>query len=286
MIAFFSLWEIRFLMVRVCVYVCVGFLLACACAVWVCVGAYVCVPLLWIISVYALHVCVLYERLGSFWHLSPPGVFLLLYICVCARACVVTLAQVVRLHDSRYSYGVLTCADAWPVWEREAAGVRVFAVKRSTSTVRVSDARSLRQEMFAQCTRCTFPVVDIWYFLVSVYDFFWVYTFVTFFFHAVYLLLYRKAHLCFVFLIIFLCWSFAWKLNRLSSCQKFSKQQNVVVVVVEGLDFCFLLFLFFFSVFLFVFFPENIKHTSLSVKVVGCMNGKQKLFSEVLTVQL
>lgn len=51
-----------------------------------------------------------------------------------------TLAQAVRLHDSRYSYGVLTCADAWPVWEREAAGVRVSAVKRSTSTVRVSDA--------------------------------------------------------------------------------------------------------------------------------------------------
>lgn len=61
-------------------------------------------------------------------------------VYLCARACVVTLAQVVRLHDSRYSYGVLTCADAWPVWEREAAGVRVSAVKRSTSTVRVSDA--------------------------------------------------------------------------------------------------------------------------------------------------
>lgn len=68
----------------VCIRVC-RFLLACACAVRVRVGACVCVPLLWIISVYALHVCVLYERPGGFWHLSPPGVFLLLYICARAR---------------------------------------------------------------------------------------------------------------------------------------------------------------------------------------------------------
>lgn len=277
---------------------------------WWCECVYMCV------SVFCLHVHVPYEcvcvcgrvcvctstvdnfcvctaclcplwKTGKF--LAPQSswcVSFIVYLCVCVRACVVTLAQVVRLHDSRYSYGVLTCADAWPVWEREAAGVRAFTVKRSTSTVRVSDAplastgdvRTMHSMYLSSCGYLVFSGFGIWFLLsVHVCDLF---------FHAVYLLLYRKAHfLCFVFLIIFLCWSLAWKLNRLSSCQKFSKQQNVVVVVVEGLDFCFLLSFFSLS-FFFFFPPENIKHTLLSVKVVGCMNGKQKLFSEVLTVLL
>lgn len=69
----------------VCIRVCRFFACMCMCRTSVCGCVCVCVPLLWIISVYALHVCVLYERLGGFWHLSPPGVFLLLYICVRAR---------------------------------------------------------------------------------------------------------------------------------------------------------------------------------------------------------
>lgn len=103
-----------------CVCTCVSvFACMCMCRTSVCGCVCVCTSTVDNFCVCTACLCPLWKT-GRF--LSPPGVFLLLYIC--ARACVVTLAQVVRLHDSRYSYGVLTCADAWPVWEREAAGVR------------------------------------------------------------------------------------------------------------------------------------------------------------------
>lgn len=87
----------------------------------------------------------------------------------------VWLAPVDRLHDSRYSYGVLLCADAWPVWGSVCVSVRYdCAVKLSTRTVRVSVTQLASTGDVTQCTRCTFPVVDIWYYLVSVYDFSWV----------------------------------------------------------------------------------------------------------------
>lgn len=38
--------------------------------------------------------------------------------------CLVTLAPVFCLHGSRYSYGVLLCADAWSVREIETVSVR------------------------------------------------------------------------------------------------------------------------------------------------------------------
>lgn len=145
-------------------------------------------PLLWITSMYALHVCVLYARLGA----SGASVLLVCFfyrIWACMGVCVVTLAPVVRLHDSRYSYGVLLCADAWPVWESETVSVRYDCVclwSNSASTVGVSDAQLASTGDVAQCTQCTFPVVDIWYYLVSVYDFSRVYMFVTCFLHAVY----------------------------------------------------------------------------------------------------
>lgn len=86
-----------------------------------------------------------------------PGVFLLLYERVCECVCVVTLAPVVRLHDSRYNYGVLLCADAWPIWESVSISVWyecvcVFVVKLSASTVRVSDARLASTGDVAQST--------------------------------------------------------------------------------------------------------------------------------------
>lgn len=90
---------------------------------------------------------------------------------------VLTLAPVVCLHDSRYIYGVLLCADAWPLWERVSVDVQcervracVFVVKLSASTVGVSNVQLASTGDVAQSTRCTFPVVDIWYYLVSVYD--------------------------------------------------------------------------------------------------------------------
>lgn len=89
--------------------VCVGLLPACACAVrmgTVCVCAS---PRLWITSMYALHVCVFYTR-----PVAPR--------CVSFIVRASMLAPVVRLHDSRYRYGVLLCADAWPVRERVGAG--------------------------------------------------------------------------------------------------------------------------------------------------------------------
>lgn len=167
---------------------------------WWCECVYTCV------SVFCLHVHVPYEcvwvrvcvctstvdnfcvctaclcplwKTGRF--LAPQSSWCVSFIVyLCARACVVTLAQVVRLHDSRYSYGVLTCADAWPVWEREAAGVRVFAVKRSTSTVRVSDAPLASTDV---CTMHSMYLSSCGYLVFSGFgvDFSWVYTFVTFF---------------------------------------------------------------------------------------------------------
>lgn len=104
---------------------------------------------------------------GCFWRVSPHGVFLL----SCVGVCMVTLAPVVCLHDSRYSYGVLLCADAWPVWESMSVSVwyeNVFVVKLLASTVGVSDAQLASTGDVAQSTRCTFPVVDIWYYLIII----------------------------------------------------------------------------------------------------------------------
>lgn len=97
---------------------------------------------------------------------------------------------------------------------------------------------SLRQEMLHKALDVPFPVVDIWYYLISVYDLSWVYMFVTCFFMQ---LLYRKALLCFSARVndyFFLCWSLAWKLNWLIILSKGFKLLNVDVVV-EGLDCCF-----------------------------------------------
>lgn len=41
----------------------------------------------------------------------------------------------------------------------------------NSQTVGVFDAQLASTGDVAQCTRCTFPVVDIWYYLVSVNDF-------------------------------------------------------------------------------------------------------------------
>lgn len=119
------------------------------------------------------HFCVCTACLCPLWKAgrfpAPQAswcVSFVVYLC----ACVVTLAQVVRLHDSRYSCGVLPCADAWPVWEREAAGA--FAVERSTSTVSLWRTAASTGDV---CTTHSMNLssVDIWSFLVSVY-FFWV----------------------------------------------------------------------------------------------------------------
>lgn len=117
----------------VCIRVCRFFACMCMCRTSVCGCVCVCTSTVDNFCVCTACLCPLWKT-GRF--LAPQSSWCVSFIVyLCARACVVTLAQVVRLHDSRYSYGVLTCADAWPVWEREAAGVRVFAVKRSTSTV-------------------------------------------------------------------------------------------------------------------------------------------------------
>ena len=143
MIAFFSLWEIRFLTVcvkRVCRFI--ACMCMCCMYVCVCMCVYVCHFYCGLTSMYALHVCVLYVRPGA--SRSSWCVSLIVCVCVCVRACVcvcvVALAPVVRLHDSRCIYGVLLCADAWPVWERVCVCVCV-CVCVSNSTVRVSDAR-------------------------------------------------------------------------------------------------------------------------------------------------
>lgn len=164
MIAFFSLWEIRFLMVRVCVsvyclHVHVLYVYERVCA---CVCVRMCVsPLLWITSMYALHVCVLYARLG----VSGASVLLVCFfycIWACMSVCVVTLAPVVRLHDSRYSYGVLLCADAWPVWESETVSVRYDCVCLwSNSRPRLWEflmLSSLRQEMLHNALNVPFQL--------------------------------------------------------------------------------------------------------------------------------
>lgn len=157
-----------------CVSVCRFIACMCMCCVCMCVCRRACAcvsPLLWITSVYALHVCVLYVRPGAALSLSP-GVFLLLHVCECV--CAVTLAAVVRLHDSRYSYGVLLCADAWPLWESVSVSVWSDCVCVCVCSVTLSLWECFWPQLastgdVAQRTRCTFPVVDIWYYLV--YDF-------------------------------------------------------------------------------------------------------------------
>lgn len=91
--------------------------------------------------------------------LCETGRLLVCFFCLSVN---VRLAPVVRLHDSRYSYGVLLCADAWPVWDGVSGisvrydCVRARVVKLWTSTVRVSDAQLASTGDVAQCTRCTF----------------------------------------------------------------------------------------------------------------------------------
>lgn len=98
-----------------CASVCVDLLPACARAVWVCVCASFTVDNF---SVCTACLCPLCDT-GS----SVLPVCFLHCVSVCAR--VMTLAPVVRLHDSKYSYGVLLCADAWPVWESVSVSVCV-----------------------------------------------------------------------------------------------------------------------------------------------------------------
>lgn len=122
MIAFFSLWEIK--SDGVCE--CVSVLPACACAVCECVR--VCMRVCVTSTVDNLYVCIaclcpLCET-GSFWR---PLMFLLSCVCERMNVCV-WLAPVDRLHDSRYSYGVLLCADAWPVWGSVCVSVRYDCV--------------------------------------------------------------------------------------------------------------------------------------------------------------
>lgn len=145
---------------------------------------YVCVsPLLWITSMYALHVCVLYVRPGvsgvswcvSFIVWVRLCVCGLLQLSVCTTPGIAMVYYCVLMHGRMGNVWVLVC------------GMTVCVVKLSTSTVGVSDAQLASTGDVAQCTQCTFPVVDIWYYLVSVYDFSWVYMFVTCFLHAVYL---------------------------------------------------------------------------------------------------
>lgn len=99
-----------------CVSVCVSVyglhvhvLYVCEC---VCVCMYVCVCVTSTVDNFYVCIaclCPLCET-GSFWRLLVCF-FYRVSTTVCVR-----LAPVVRLHDSRYSYGVLLCADAWPVW--------------------------------------------------------------------------------------------------------------------------------------------------------------------------
>lgn len=158
----------------VCIRVCRFFACMCMCRMSVCGCVCVCTSTVDNFCVCTACLCPLWKT-GKF--LAPQSswcVSFIVYLCVRAR--VVTLAQVVRLHDSRYSYGVLTCADAWPVWEREAAGVRVFAVKCSTSTVRVSDAPlastgdvcTMHSMYLSSCGYLVFSGFGIW-FLLSVH---------------------------------------------------------------------------------------------------------------------
>lgn len=179
-----------------------------------------------------------------------------LVVCVREWMCV-WLAPVDRLHDSRYSYGVLLCADAWPVWGSVCVSVRYDCVCGQTLdqdcesfcySARFDRRCYTMHSMYLSSSgHLVLSGFSIWFLLgVNVCNLFS---------SCSVPLLCRKT-LQWGLMIFFIGWSLMLQLNWSS---KVSKTLNV--------DCCFL-------------FPENIKHT-LSVKVVGCMNGKHKLFSEM-----
>ena len=99
-----------------CECVCQFIACMCTCCVCVCVSAYVRrLHRGHLLCMHCMSVSSTRER-----EVTSPGGFLLM-LCVCVRQCVWQRRLLVRLHDSRYSYGVLLCADAWLVWD----GVRV-----------------------------------------------------------------------------------------------------------------------------------------------------------------
>lgn len=145
-----------------CVSVCISLLPACACAVRVCVS-----PLLWITSVYALHVCVLCVKLGlRSWYVS-----LIVRVCVCVRVWLLLLqlsicttpgiAMVYYYVLMHGPYGKV-CVSVWYDCACLCACEQTLSLRCGSCWC----SARLTGDV-AHCTHCTFPVVDFWYYLVS-----------------------------------------------------------------------------------------------------------------------
>lgn len=74
----------------------------------------------------------------------------LLQLTVCTTPGIAMVYYCVLMHGPYGEVCVLVC------------GMTVCVVKLSTRTVRVSVTRLASTGDVTQCTRCTFPVVDIW----------------------------------------------------------------------------------------------------------------------------